>query len=267
VTPALVATLAALGLVGALIAGLLGVGGALVMIPLLLYVPPLLGVGALDVKAVSGVTMAQVFVASLSGMLAHRRYRAVDRDLAWVGGLTMGVAAFVGALVSRFVNERWLLLVFALMATAAAAVMVLPIQLLRPPAPVEPDTFSRRRTILVAGGVGLAAGFVGAGGAFLLVPLLLIVVGVPIRVTIGTSLAIGAMASTAGFLGKAVSGQLPVLPALAVVVGAIPGAQLGAAISRRLDATQLKAILFVLIVISAVRVWWDIFFAPAPGGP
>ena len=264
---AFIGTLVALGVIGAFVAGLLGVGGALVMIPLLLYVPPLLGVGALDVKAVSGVTMAQVLIASLSGMLAHRRHKAVSRELAWVGGTTMAASAFVGALASRFVGDRWLLLVFALMATAAVLVMLAPVELLRPPTPVEPDTFSRRRTIAVTAGVGLAAGFVGAGGAFLLVPLLLIVVGVPIRVTIGSSLAITAVASTAGFFGKLATGQLPLWPALAIVVGAIPGAQLGAAVSRRLDATQLKAVLFVIILISALRVWWDVLFAPPPGGP
>ena len=59
------ATLAVLGLTGAFVAGLLGVGGAIVMIPLLLYGPPLLGVGALDLRAVTGVTMAQVFAAAM----------------------------------------------------------------------------------------------------------------------------------------------------------------------------------------------------------
>src|SRR5207302_799563 len=77
---------------------------------------------------------------------------------------------------------------------------------------------------VVAGVVGLAAGLVGAGGAFLLVPLLLIVVGVPIRVTIGTSLAITALAASAGFVGKLVTAQIPLAPTLAVVAGAIPGA-------------------------------------------
>ncbi len=57
-------TLLGLGFAGAFVAGLLGAGGAFVMIPLLLYVPPLLAVGQLDVKAVAGVTMAQVLVAA-----------------------------------------------------------------------------------------------------------------------------------------------------------------------------------------------------------
>ncbi|HEV8641817.1 MAG TPA: sulfite exporter TauE/SafE family protein [Methylomirabilota bacterium] len=254
-------TLVGLGVLGAFIAGLLGVGGALVMIPLLLYVPPLLGVGALDVKAVAAVTMAQVFVAALSGVIAHRRHKFVNADLALVGGVTMAAGSFVGALVSKHVNDRWLLIVFALMVTAAALLMLTPVELLGPPpSPVEPTRFSRPRTIAVAGAVGLAAGFVGAGGAFLLVPLLLIVVGVPIRVTIGSSLAITALAATAGFAGKLVTGQIPPEPAIAVALGALPGAQIGAAVSRHVKGSHLKLTLLVIIVLTGVRVWWDVLF-------
>src|SRR5437867_723571 len=108
---------------------------------------------------------------------------------------------------------------------------------------------------VVAGVVGLAAGLVGAGGAFLLVPLLLIVVGVPIRVTIGTSLAITALAASAGFVGKLVTAQIPLAPTLAVVAGAIPGAQLGAAVSQRMPPLWLRVALFVLVALAAISVW------------
>jgi uncharacterized membrane protein YfcA len=231
------------------------------MIPLLLYVPPLLGVGALDVKEVSAITMAQVFVAALAGMIAHRRYRAVDTELAWVGGLAMAAAAFVGALASSWVEARWLLVVFALMLTGAALLMVAPMDMLGPATPVESGRYSRVRTVLVSAGVGVAAGFVGAGGAFLLVPLLFIVVGVPIRVTIGSSLAITALAATAGLAGKLAGEQLPLGPALAVVLGAVPGAPLGAAVSRRLAPGQLKLVLFIFILLTTARVWWDVLLA------
>lgn len=256
-TAAFAVTLTALGVTGAFVAGLLGVGGALVMIPLLLYVPPLLGVGALDVKAVSAVTMAQVFVAALSGMTAHRRHKAVDAELAGVGGVTMALTSFVGALASRWMHDRWLLVVFALMVTGAAVVMLAPAEALGPPSPPERG-YSRLRTVAVTGGVGLAAGLVGAGGAFLLVPLLLIVVGVPLRTTIGSSLAITALAATAGLAGKLASGQLPPGPTIAVIAGAVPGAWLGAAVSRRLSPERLKRVLFAVIVATAVRVWWDV---------
>lgn len=266
VTPALAATLLALGLSGAFVAGLLGVGGAIVMIPLLLYVPPLLGVGHLDVKSVSAVTMAQVFVAAVSGMVAHRRYRAVNAELTWIGGMAMASGAFVGAVASSGAHARGILLIFALMVTAAAALMLAPVELFGPPpSPVEPSRFSRARTAAVAAGVGLAAGFVGAGGAFLLVPLLMAVVGVPIRVAIGSSLAITALAASAGFLGKLLSGQMHLGYAVIVAVGAIPGAQLGASASRRLTGTHLKLALFLIIVLTAVRVWWDVLSPSSTG--
>src|SRR5205823_7032340 len=72
-------TLFALGFIGAFVSGLVGVGGALVMVPLLFYVPPLLGVGSLDIKHVSGVTMAQVLAAALVGAFAHGRSAMIHR--------------------------------------------------------------------------------------------------------------------------------------------------------------------------------------------
>lgn len=100
-TLAFAVTLLVLGFIGAFVSGLLGAGGAIVMIPLLLYVPPLLGVGQLSVKAVAGATMVQVFVAALSGIIAHRRHRAVNAEVAWVGGIAMASGSFAGAVASH----------------------------------------------------------------------------------------------------------------------------------------------------------------------
>ena len=250
--------LVVLGAAGAFISGLLGVGGAIVMIPLLLYVPPLLGVGMLDVRSVAAITMVQVFVASVAGMIAHGRHHAVNRRLAVVGGAAMGAGSLAGAVVSRYVPQRWLLIVFAVMVTVAFVLMFVP-----EPAPdvSEPAVVKEYRaslTAVTAGVVGVAAGFVGAGGAFLLVPLLLVVVGVPIRVTIGSSLAITAVAATAGVIGKAVTGQIPLPPAVMVAAGALPGAQLGAAGSRRLSGVALKRALLAVIVATGAKVWWQL---------
>jgi uncharacterized protein len=258
VTLGFLVVLLVLSLLGAVVSGMLGVGGAIVMIPLLLYGPPLLGVGRLDMRDVAAITMVQVFVAAAAGMLAHRRHRAVNPGLAWVGGIAMAAGSFVGALASKFVSDSALLLVFAVMVTVAAVLMLLPTPTADVLTPVEQRRFNRRRTMVVAAAVGLGAGLVGAGGAFLLVPLLLVVVGVPIRVTIGSSLAITAMAATAGVVGKLVTDQIPPLPALVVAVGAVPGARVGAALSRRLSGTALKRALFVIILMTGVRVWWSV---------
>lgn len=255
--------LVVLSLAGAFVSGLVGVGGAIVMIPLLLYVPPLLGVGRLDIKTVTAITMVQVFVAALSGVFAHGRRRAVRRDLALIGGLTMAAGSLTGALLSHWVDDRTLLFVFGLMTLGALGLMFIPLETAGQPIFAERVEFNRPRAGAVCGGVGLAAGLVGAGGAFLLVPLLMVVVGIPIRVTIGSSLAITALAATAGVIGKLVTAQVPLFPTAAVVLGAVPGAQLGALMSRRLSGAGLRRVLFLITLVSAVRVWWDLL---VPGG-
>jgi len=256
-------TLVALSLAGAFVSGLVGVGGAIVMIPLLLYVPPLLGVGWLDVKTVTAVTMVQVFVAAVTGVVAHGRRRAVRRDLAAIGGLAMASGSLTGAVLSHFADDRTLLFVFGVMTLSALGLLLVPTETVGQPIFAERVEFNRPLAVGVCGGVGLAAGLVGAGGAFLLVPLLMVVVGIPIRVTIGSSLAITALAATAGVAGKIATGQVPLVPTLAVVLGAVPGAQVGALVSRRLSGTDLRRVLFVVTLGSAVRVWWDLL---VPGG-
>jgi uncharacterized membrane protein YfcA len=88
-----VVPLVALAFGGAFLSGLVGVGGAIVMIPLLLYVPPLLGFTPLDIHTVAGITIVQVTAAALAGMAGHRE--GIDRGLFMALG--DGVASFVGA--------------------------------------------------------------------------------------------------------------------------------------------------------------------------
>jgi uncharacterized membrane protein YfcA len=250
--------LLALSFGGAFVSGLIGVGGAIVMLPLLLYGPAALGVGRLDVKTVAAVTMVQVFVAAVSGFIAHRRGRAVQSDLALLGGLVMAGASLTGAILSKYVDDRLILLTFGLMTLGALGILFVPTEFDGAPRSSGRVEFSRPKLIVVCAGVGVAAGLVGAGGAFLLVPLLMVVVGVPIRITIGSSLAITALAATAGVVGKIATGQVPLVPSLAVVLGAVPGARLGAAASRRLSPISLKRMLFIVVLGSALRVWWDL---------
>ena len=101
-------------------------------------------------------------------------------------------------------------------------------------------------------------GLVGAGGAFLLVPVLIGILGVPVRVSIGTSLAITAISATMGFIGKLATGQVPLGPALAVVIGSLSGAPIGARVSRRAPVGALRAVLAILIGLVTIRVWVDV---------
>jgi uncharacterized protein len=252
-------TLFGLGLIGAFTSGLVGVGGAVVMIPLLLYVPPLLSVGALDIKIIAGLTMTQVLAAALVGAWSHGRHALVHRALAWTGGPAMAAGSLAGAVASRYVSSRGLLIVFALMAT-----MALPLAFV---SAAELDTirgeqalrFNRTAAIALPATIGLVSGLIGAGGAFLAMPVLIGVMRIPVRLSIGTSLAMVGMAAAAGFAGKAVTGQVPLWEAVVLVLGTLAGAPLGGWVSRRVPVGALRAMLAAIIAIVMLRVWFDVF--------
>jgi hypothetical protein len=249
---------AALGFVGAFLSGLVGVGGAVVMIPLLYYVPPILGVGTLDAKQVAGVTMAQVLVAALLGAWTHGRRNLVHRSLAFRGGTAMAAGSLLGSLGSHFAGGRVLLAVFAVMATLALPLMFLSPADLGELAEPSRVTVSPAQAVAYPAIVGFLAGFVGAGGAFVLLPVLIGLMRVPVRVSIATSLVMTAASAAAGFVGKAATGQIPLAPAAMVVVGSLAGAPLGASVSRLVPVELLRGVLAVLVGLAALRVWADV---------
>ena len=254
---ALVALLIVLGSAAAFLSGLVGVGGAVVLIPLLLYVPPLLGLDALGIRTIAGITIVQVTAASLSAASGHRGGGHVDRRLVSVLGPTMIAASFVGAFASAFFDPIVLEAVFASLAVFAAAMMLG----LRNRAPAHidgPPDFDRRLAVAIGVVVGVLAGFIGAGGAFFLAPVLLHVLRIPMRYVVGSSVGIVAVSSGAGLLGKAVTGQVDWLLAAALVVGALPGGRVGAVVSRRTSPHRLGVVLGLMILAVAIRMWLDI---------
>lgn len=252
----LLGLLTGLGFAGAFVAGLLGVGGAVLMIPLLLYVPAWLGLGSLGMPVVAAISMVQVFFAALSGAIAHGQRGAVDRGLAVAVGAPAAAGSLLGGVASRWVPPLVLLVAFAFMATLGTLLLLLAggDAATRP----GPLRFSRRRGLAIGLGVGFLAGLVGAGGAFLLAPLLLTVLRIPLRVTIGSSLAITLWTATAGFLGKLVTGQVPLGLSAALVLGTLPGARLGEWCSRRARLGTLRGLLGALTAAVAVRMWVEV---------
>ncbi len=228
------------------------------MIPLLLYVPPLFGIDRLPFHTVAGVEMIQVATAGIVGALAHWREGKVSGALVATIGPGMVVAALTGAIVSRFVSAGLLTVVFASLALTAAVVMLASRRRLPPETPLHAVRLNKGLAVSLGGGVGFLSGMVGAGGGFLLMALMVSVLRIPMRMAVGSSLGIVAFSGLAGAFGKAVTGQVDWGLALALVIGALPGARLGAMVSRRTRVESLALILGILIAIIASKMWWDL---------
>jgi uncharacterized protein len=91
-----------------------------------------------------------------------------------------------------------------------------------------------------------------------MVPMLIYLFRMPTRVALATVLAVGFPTSCAAAVGKVATGQVPLWTSLAVVAGAIPGAQLGSLLSARTPARTLRWIYGALVFAIAAGMWWDV---------
>jgi uncharacterized membrane protein YfcA len=261
---ALYAVLATVGLCGGFFAGWVGLGGGIILAPLLLYLPLIVGMPPFDIKEVARLTMLQSLCSTAAAGLAHRRARQVSGPLVrWMGAI-IAVASLSGALLSevRLVSSELLLGLLATMAIAASVLM-----LRRPPDTADDVSgvasgaisFHRGRAAVAAMGVGLTGGMVGQSGAFLTIPILIHGLRMPTRLAIGSSLGITFCAALAGSLGKFLGGGPIVWPHAAILVaGSLVGSQLGSALSQRTSATSVRYVLAVLIGASAARMWCQV---------
>ncbi len=248
-----------LGLGISFASGFLGIGGGIIMAPALLYLLPATGAATLDIKTITGLTITQGLFACLSGAIRHGKYSYVSPPLVIYMGSAILVSALIGAVVSGWMPNNVLVGIFATLALVAAVLMFIPRHQLDGEPSLDEVRFNKGAAVAVAAAVGLLGGMVGQGGSFILIPLMLFVLKIPIRIALGSNLAIIFMSSAAGFGGKLVTGQVPLLLALALVVGALPGAQLGGYLSKRTPPRILRAALAFVIAFAAVRIWYDIF--------
>src|SRR5437879_8111361 len=187
------------GLVASFLSGLLGIGGGLVLTPLLLYLPPLAGGAAIPVKIVTGLTIVQAISGSALGALRHRAYGNVSSRLVWLMGPPSAVASLIGALVSRDTPDNVILIVFAILAFAGGVMLLLPATPRdERAADVRADP---RLAIPIALVLGFFGGIVGIGGIAFIIAALVYMLRVPPRIAIGSSLGIGLFAAIAALIG------------------------------------------------------------------
>lgn len=253
-----------LGIIGGFFSGLLGLGGAILMVPLLLYVPPLLHLPALDMKTVAAISTLQVFASSASGAVAHRKRGALSIPVLLVMGIPATLTGFVGAYFSQYVNARFLLTIFAGMSTLATLLMFLPKKDKNkednPSGSESADQikFNRWLAATLAALIGFIGGMIGAPGAFIFVPVSVYILSIPLRITIGSTLGIVLFTSFSSMLGKIISGQMYWVLGIALVLGSIPAAQLGSRLSHRAPLRVLHWIMTGIIAFSSLKIWLNV---------
>jgi uncharacterized membrane protein YfcA len=228
------------------------------MIPLMLYVPPALNVGLLDAKMVAGLSMVQVLFSSLSGMIRHRQNQFLDTRLFATMGAGMLTGSMTGSLVSGYFDNDAITLVFGVLAACAAGMMLLPRSAEPEAAPGPQLQFNPLLAAAIALFVGILAGIVGAGGGFILIPIMIYVLKIPIKISIGTSIAVVFLGAVFGAAGKGLTGQVQWDLALPLIVGSIPCAQIGGMVSKRLSPRVLHGFLLVVILLTCLQVWTNI---------
>jgi uncharacterized membrane protein YfcA len=248
------------GLVAGFLAGLLGIGGGLVLVPVLVTLFTTQGFAESAIMPLAlGTSLAIIAFTSLSSMSAHHARGAVD----WRAVRLMAPGILAGALVSTTLAAQLsplaLRLVFAVYAGLAATQLVCDFQ------PLPSRHLPGRWGLATAGGVvGGISVLAGVGGAVTSIPFLLWC-NVPARIAIGTASAIGlpvAVAGTLGYVGYGLSAaELPrfslgfvYLPALAaIVVTSVLSAPLGARASHRLPVPVLRKWLAALLYVVTLR--------------
>jgi uncharacterized protein len=249
-----------LGFIGGLAAGVLGFGGGVLMFPLLYFIPPVFGMERLDANIVAAIVVSQVFFSTLSGGVAHSRTGRVNWRIAFIAGVTSAVGSFIGGLASKWLPEKFLLLLFGIVTLAVAGMMFLTVpDPDQQNVPVDKVIVPVFRLALSSTLIGMIIGLLGAGN-FLFVPLLTYFLRVPIRVAIGSSLFIAMMNTASAFIGKLITAQIPMPATALVVVGAIIGALIGEKIHKRVSTKTLRIAYGAVVIAVALPIWFSILW-------
>jgi uncharacterized membrane protein YfcA len=258
--------LVGLGLLTGIYGTLIGLGGAVVLIPALILLWP-----QADPSTLTGISLAIVFVNVLSGTIAYSRQRRIDYRTGVVFAIATIPGAIIGVLITQLLNRVVFATIFGIL------ILALSIFLLLRPRPRSDSqassTSGSLRTLIDAKGetfvyrfnlwlgialsfvVGFIAGLLGIGGGIVHVPAMIYLLHFPIHIATATSHFILVFTSLTGSLTHLAEGTYANYWQLILwlAVGVVPGAQFGAWLSRRLHGVLIVRLLALALAITGVR--------------
>ncbi len=253
------------GALAGILAGLLGIGGGLVIVPMLAFILPFQGVDSSHVMHLAlGTSLATIIFTSISSFVAHHKRGAVNWGVVFQMTIGILIGTFVGSCIASSMPTRILKTVFMVF------LYFVSVQMMTNTKPKPSRHLPGITGMTAAGGfIGVFSSIVGIGGGTLSVPFLTWC-NVRIHHAIGTASALGlpiAVAGTAGFVWNGLSAaSLPpyalgyvYLPALVGIVSAsVLTAPLGARLAHSLPVPRLKKVFSMLLLVVATRMLLDI---------
>lgn len=257
------------GVLGGLAAGLLGVGGGIVIVPVLFQILTLMDVDpAVRMHIAVATSLAIIIPTAISSSHAHRKRGSVDTSLlkSWAPWLFFGV--ILGSITASFVQSWVLTLVFGIVALLVAANMALRKE---NAAPLFAGGLPTGRFKAAIGtSIGALSTMMGIGGGTLSVPTLS-AFGYPIRNAVGTASAIGAIIALPGTIGFIVSGMGKAgLPPLSIGYVNLIGfvlifplttlmAPVGARLAHAIPPAALRWAFAVFLTVTASRMFYSVW--------
>lgn len=249
----MIVTALLLGLIVGALLGLVGGGGSILAVPALVY-----GVGLPLSEAIPS-SLIVVGAASAVAVIPRLR-RGVNWRLAAIIGAAGVATAYLGALVNRLLDQKVLLVAFAVIMVVAGIRMFLTTKSAGGPCALPDGGTDWRRCLpraLATGAVvGFLTGLLGVGGGFLIVPALTLVLGLPMSVTVGTSLVVIVINSIAGFtahLDVSINWGVTGAFAASAMVASLVAARLGRGLSDAILKRGFAVLVLVVAVYVAIR--------------
>lgn len=235
------ATLLILCFSAGLTLGLLGGGGAVLLVPLFVYLGNFTAHEAIPLS---------LLIVSLTSFIASLRYfkrKNVHWRLFFIFSLFGSLGATAGSQAASFFSDALLLFLFGLLMIFTGFLLIFKN---RPETQQEEITCHPRfiPSMLLSVSVGFLTGLLGVGGGFMIVPALALIMKCSMRTAIGTSLAVLAVNSAAGFSGHFQHFQVSLANALAYTAVTASGAWLGSGFSHRVSSVFLQHSFGILIM-------------------
>ncbi|MBA5776891.1 sulfite exporter TauE/SafE family protein [Stappia sp. F7233] len=254
------------GVIAGIIAGLLGVGGGIVIVPVLYHMLLALGVDEQVVMHIAvGTSLATILGTGTSSALAHYRRGGVDVDLLKRWWLPIAIGVVTGSIVGGNVSGNVLSLIFATVALAVALNMILRkdgVSL----ATKLPGTPIKETLGFFIGSISV---MMGIGGGTLSVPILTLF-SYPIRLAVGTASAIGLLIAVPGTIGAIYYGlgvearppwslgYVNLIGFLLIIPASTLSAPLGARIAHTINPRALKIVFALFLAFTGLRMFYDV---------